>query len=243
MSYYSCVLRYIVKQLSNRLVMVCISHMSDLFFDQFRRRKSEEELADRRCELPPWKMSHWKRHSSQDTLADVDNQTLDPEGTGVILPERKYYKEYMSYLESEIPSVKKQLALMERRQQQKQQRLVDAEADARRKKYEQEQREGSFDSVSTVPPVTIPTEIMLDPLPEDEGEDDEGLSDDEDDSDMHGFLAVVSIDEASSARVPSTTPDQQGTGDIDGEKNGAGDTADTYRSKTESDSGSRNDDG
>jgi hypothetical protein len=181
---------------------------------QYRKKQSEQELADLRGDLPPWKLSHWKRHSSQDTLADVDNQTLDPEGAS--LPERKYYKDYMAFLETEIPAIKKQIAVMERRQQQKQQRLVDMESEARTKKHEQE-KNGSFDSTSAAKlgqggAFQAPAEILLDILPEDDGDEDvEEDEDANDDSDMDGLLAVCSIDEPSSARVPSTIPDQQRT--------------------------------
>jgi len=190
---------------------------------QYRKRKSEEEFADKRGELPPWKLSHWKE-SSEDTLADLDNQ-LELEPDGVALSERKYYKDYISYLDSEIPTIKQQIALLERRQQYRQQQLLDTEKNEQRKQQDHDDLENeSFDSVAILQ--KLPSiDVQLETVPEDGeneevGEEEDDDEDDEDggvgneDSDIEGLLRVVSIDDPSSdLRQQSQTMERNDFGD------------------------------
>lgn len=171
---------------------------------QFRQQKFEDELTDARREVPQWKLSHWK-HSSEDTLADVDQQLFDQEGPTQALPpltDRKYYNEYVNYLDTEIPQIKKQIAVMERKQQFHQQQILDAETKAKKSELAKADLEESRGVTELEKPFEEEEDVAED--------DDFEL---EDDSDTGLLIVLSDVEDVPSAKAAS--PKQTSTADLD----------------------------
>lgn len=174
----------------SKVFHACILMKIFLLSFQYRKLLSEDREADRRMQDPPkWKLSHWKE-SSEDTLADVELLDQEVGGTGPTLTtDRKYYKDYMNYLEGEIPQIKQQIATLQRKQHYIHQQEWDAE-----------QRAKSLET----------SRVRHDEEKEfrHHGEEEEDEADLDElaggDSDEEGFM-VVSIDEPSSARQEVST--------------------------------------